>query len=78
VTAAIWTQPAGMAVTVAPLSAIDATRTSPVAVPAGLAIASDARAVELVVVAALWKTIPAPGVDVALGVGVSVGMVVQV
>ena len=65
VTAAIWTQPAGTAVTVAPLSAIDATSTSPAAVPAGLAIASDATAVELVVVAALWKTMPPP----AAGVG---------
>ena len=78
VTAAIWTQPAGTAVTVAPLSAIDATRTSPVAVPAGLAIASDASAVELVVVAALWKTIPAPGAAVGVGVVEGVGIVVQV
>ena len=64
-TAAIWTQSAGTAVTVAPLSAIDATSTSPAAVPAGLATASDATAVELVVVAALWKTMPPP----AAGVG---------
>ena len=63
--------------TVTPLSAIDATRTSPAVVPAGLVIASDETAVELVVVAELWKTMgpPAAGVDVA--VGVEVGKEVQ-
>src|SRR5438309_10647880 len=80
VTAAIWTQSAGTAVTVAPLSAIDATSTSPAAVPAGFGIASDATAVELVVVAALWKTMPPPaaGVDVELDVGVGVAVSVAV
>jgi hypothetical protein len=60
-------------VIVAPLSAIDATRTSPAVVPAGFVIASDETAVELVVVAELWKTMgpPAAGVDVGVGVGVA-------
>jgi len=58
-------------VTVTPLSASDATSTSPAAVPAGLPIASDATAVELVVVASLWKTID---MGVPLGVVVAVGM----
>jgi hypothetical protein len=41
VTAAICAQSAGTAVTVTPLSASDATSTSPATVPVGLAIVSD-------------------------------------
>ena len=65
---------------VTPLSASDATSTSPIAVPAGLAIASEATAVVLVVVAELWKAMPPPaagveelGVRVGVAVGVAVG-----
>ena len=80
VIAATWTQPAGAFTTVTPLSASDDTSTSPAAVPGGLAMSSDATAVELVVEAALWKIIDvgeAVCVVVTVGVGLGGGKDVQ-